>query len=204
MQLGVEVEGREAFAANLLRTQVREHRGDRALEHRRREGIDCLVAVARGALVGVVDVDVIGDLHQRLRADQVQDPIVKVIVRCRRERAHDAQGRVAVKQRLLGVLERGRIDDVRPLHQLVVAAARIPAPCFAGVLEDDRRARGRGRIEATVVVGREGSLVFRGQEGGRVMVEPVLGAAMKVEVHHGKALAEAKLIPGQSAIEVDP
>ena len=189
------VEHREALAPDLVRGGVVQQHAVLDPLHGRREVLERLVAVLRRALVRLLDVGSIGDLVEALgrhRRGQFVEPIG---TRRDRQRSHDAQRGLVAEDRLLDILEARGVDHVRPLGHLDEALGRVVVPMLLRVAQDHRRARGRVLVPEPVLAGLVHLAQFRFQERRRVMVEPVLGARMEVEVDDGEALARLEVLP---------
>jgi hypothetical protein len=197
VHVGVVIERREALAADLVAGGVVEQHLAAPGLHRGRELLQGPIAVARRALVDLFQVGPGRHRFQVVLGQGADDLVDPVVVGGRRERPRNAQRRMVAEDRLLDVDVARRVDLVRPARHLEEALRRLVAPVGLAVGQDQRRAGGRGLVPmpavALLVLGPQGG----GQEGRGVVVEPILGPGVEVEVHHGEAFtgAEGRPVP---------
>jgi hypothetical protein len=114
-----------------------------------------------------------GDLGEGAVLHRLDDSGRNLRVLGRLEERHDLERRLLEPHRHLRRWKAGRVDDVRPAHELV-EVRRAPAEALGEGAGDEARAA-RGARVPELAAGRvviEGGAVLRRREGARVVVEP--------------------------------
>src|SRR5262245_29944336 len=203
-RLGVVVEGGEALppdpvGGGVVEDDARLRREDGLGELRERA-----VAVAAGPRVHPLDGGIPRRLRQVAVDEALDEHVGPVGVGRDGEGAHEPVGGDVAEEGVLdGRVARG-VDPVRPAPDLVEPLGRGGPPALPGLAEDDGGAGERARVEPPAVALLVGGPQLLVEEGRRVVVEPVGGGGVEVEVDDRELLPLAEGAPVAAPVVVDP